>query len=770
MNKEICLIVFAPIYGPSGYAKLSRDMVLGLDKLGVKIKLEPNRLWEPNETVLKPYEEKRLNELERTVFPKGAKPAKLSIGIAPWFDKEYKGYKIGYTMFEFDNLPNIGKHNWVKDCNAMDEVWVPSDYNNKSFIDSGVNNVFTMYPGIDTNDFNINKEPLIDKKDGKFRFVAVGEYITRKGWDLLIPAYLAEFDRNDNVTLIIKSYCGSKKLDDSKQKIKEDIIRYRSESPNALYPNILFIGDILSNNRLPNLYTSSDCFVLPSRGECFGLPIAEAMSCGIPCILPNNSAYLDFVNNSNGWLINVNGFENYGLLDSHSILYKDSRSPKIDVNHLRKLMRYVYNNREEVKKKGLIAKDTIANDFTIEKSIDKMYNRLKDLNLYVNENKVNIVTNNLEELVLERYNVVQKSEDQILNISVRNNLKVSNVAMVIPTWGENCGIADYTKRLVDKLKEDNNVVIVKNIFDLINVVKKQEIKIVHIQHHYSFYNSNKIVEIIEDLHKMGCKVAMTVHDYTSISNKNDSFKYCDNIIVHSNFIKNKMINDNVVDKKNIDVIFIGCDKIYTPNVSDSKDEFLFLKNKFVVSSFGFLHPHKNWDKVIKAISELKNEIPNILYLLLSVNKNETDYSKLIDSKILRLGVNDHVKRFSNYLPENRVFRILNNSNLIVLPYSNYKVSNVEYYGSSISSRFAIRAQKPLIVSNASFFSDLENVSYSIKDPTSENIAKGIKDIYYNNNDLYKKIVSNQNNFSLINSWDNFKEKVVGIYLKMNQGV
>ncbi|MFA7144899.1 MAG: hypothetical protein WC088_06530, partial [Candidatus Izemoplasmatales bacterium] len=224
MNKEICLIVFAPIYGPSGYAKLSRDMVLGLDKLGVKIKLEPNRLWEPNETVLKPYEEKRLNELERTVFPKGAKPAKLSIGIAPWFDKEYKGYKIGYTMFEFDNLPNIGKHNWVKDCNAMDEVWVPSDYNNKSFIDSGVNNVFTMYPGIDTNDFNINKEPLIDKKDGKFRFVAVGEYITRKGWDLLIPAYLAEFDRNDNVTLIIKSYCGSKKLDDSKQKIKEDII------------------------------------------------------------------------------------------------------------------------------------------------------------------------------------------------------------------------------------------------------------------------------------------------------------------------------------------------------------------------------------------------------------------------------------------------------------------------------------------------------------------------------------------------------------------
>lgn len=768
MNKEICLIVFAPIYGPSGYAKLSRDIVLGLDKLGVKIKLEPNKLWESNDTVLKPYEEKRLNELERTVLPKSTKVAKLNIGLASWFDKEYKGYKIGYTMFEFDNLPNTGKYNWVKDCNAMDEIWVPSDYNYKSFTNSGVNNVFTMYPGIDTDDFNINKEPLIDRKDGKFRFVAVGEYITRKGWDLLIPAYLAEFDKNDDVTLIIKSYCGSKRLADSKQTIKEDIIKYRLESPNVLYPNILFVGDILSNNRLPNLYTSSDCFILASRGEGFGLPIAEAMSCGIPCILPNNSAYLDFVNNTNSWLINTNGFENYNLLDNN-VLYKDSMSPKIDVNHLRKLMRYAYNNREEVKKKGLLAKETIANSFTIEKSINMIYNRLKDLNLYVNENKVNIVTNNLEELVLDHYDIVQKNEEQTLNINIRNNIKFSNIAMVIPTWGENCGIADYTKRLVDKLKEDNNVIIVKNIFDLVNVVKKQDVKIIHIQHHYSFYSSNKIIEIIEDLHKIGCKIIMTVHDYTSISNKNNSFKYCDNIIVHSNFIKNKMISDNVVDKRNIDVIFIGCDNLYTPNVKDNNEEFSFLKNKFVISSFGFLHPHKNWDKVVKAISVLKNEIPNILYLLLSVNNNEIDYSKLIDSKILKLGINDYVKRFSNYLPENRVLRILNNSDIIVLPYSNYKINNMECYGSSISSRFAIRAQKPLIISNASFFSDLENVSYSIKEATVDNIVKGIKDIYYSS-DLSKKIVSNQNNFSLINSWDNFKEKVIEIYLKVNQGV
>ena len=90
MSKEIYLIVFAPVYGPSGYAKLSRKFILGLDKLGVRIRLEPNRIWEPHKAILPPDEEKRLNELEKTIIPSDCSPVKLSIGIAPWFDKEYK--------------------------------------------------------------------------------------------------------------------------------------------------------------------------------------------------------------------------------------------------------------------------------------------------------------------------------------------------------------------------------------------------------------------------------------------------------------------------------------------------------------------------------------------------------------------------------------------------------------------------------------------------------------------------------------------------------
>jgi len=763
MIKDICIKVFAPVYGPSGYAKLSRNIILGLDKLGIKIKLEPNKLWEPNETVLKPHEEKKLNELETTVFPKNFMPIKLNIGIAPWFDKEYQGYKIGYTMFEFTNLPNFGKYDWIKNCNAMDEVWVPSQYNYNTFIDNGINNVFVMQPGIDIKDFSVNQEPLIDRSDDNFRFIAVGEYTTRKGWDLLIPAYLAEFNRNDKVTLIIKTYTGNKRVEESKRIIKEDIIKYRSESPNLLYPNILFIGDILSNNRISSLYTSADCFILTTRGEGFGLPMAEAMASGLPCILPNNSSYLDFVNNNNGYLINVNGFEKYNQLHKASVLYRDSESPIIDISHLRKIMRYAYNNREEIKEKGLLARKTIEDNFTVEQSILKIYNRLKDLNIYYNRNKTSIVTDNFEELVLKSPNVVCKSEEDLLHINVNNNIKLYDIVMVIPTWGENCGVADYTKRVVEKLKNDKNVIIVKNIFNLIDIVKKNNIKIVHIQHHYSFYNNKKIIEIIEDLHKINCKVIITVHDYATNSLCNESFKYCDSIIVHSNFIKNKMVSDGL-DKNKINVIIMGFDEPYIFN-SDNKNEFQLFNNKFVVSSFGFLHPHKNFKEVIKAISLLKNDIPNILYLLISVNKNEIEYSKSIDSTILKLGLNDNVKRFSNYLTEERVLQFLYNTNIIVLPYSNYNINNVEYYGVSIASRFSMRVQKPLITTNCSFFSDLSNITYSIKEPNANYIAEAIKKLYFDSN-LTSKIVLNQNNFSLINSWTNFNNRTLEIYSKI----
>ena len=67
----------------------------------------------------------------------------------------------------------------------------------------------------------------------------------------------------------------------------------------------IITSDKSNLRKLRALYQSADCFVLPSCAEGFGLPILEAMACGVPPMVTNYSAPKDFVNKENGYLLNV---------------------------------------------------------------------------------------------------------------------------------------------------------------------------------------------------------------------------------------------------------------------------------------------------------------------------------------------------------------------------------------------------------------------------------------------------------------------------------
>jgi glycosyltransferase involved in cell wall biosynthesis len=59
-------------------------------------------------------------------------------------------------------------------------------------------------------------------------------------------------------------------------------------------PRILHLADPLSDGDMPRLYAACDALVQPFRGEGYGLPIAEAMACGLPAIVPDRGAARDF--------------------------------------------------------------------------------------------------------------------------------------------------------------------------------------------------------------------------------------------------------------------------------------------------------------------------------------------------------------------------------------------------------------------------------------------------------------------------------------------
>ena len=70
----------------------------------------------------------------------------------------------------------------------------------------------------------------------------------------------------------------------------DDKIRY----PGFLWNESLKIVHGINEQELALLYASSDVFALPSTGEGFGLPLLEAMSCGVPVLTSNVSSHPDF--------------------------------------------------------------------------------------------------------------------------------------------------------------------------------------------------------------------------------------------------------------------------------------------------------------------------------------------------------------------------------------------------------------------------------------------------------------------------------------------
>src|SRR5690606_25570307 len=114
---------------------------------------------------------------------------------------------VGLTMFETDRLPA----GWAAACNGMDEVWLPSTFNRETFTRAGVEPTkLQVIPfGLDTAVYNpATVTPLDIPGRRGFTFLSVFQWSQRKGWDILIKAYLQAFTAADEVCLVIRAYPG----------------------------------------------------------------------------------------------------------------------------------------------------------------------------------------------------------------------------------------------------------------------------------------------------------------------------------------------------------------------------------------------------------------------------------------------------------------------------------------------------------------------------------------------------------------------------------
>ena len=141
--------------------------------------------------------------------------------------------------------------------------------------------------------FQESLDKLKSVNNGTFIFVSVGNFIKRKRFDLLLTAFSLLVKKNSSVFLRL---IGSGALETYLKELTKKL---------GIDSNVFF-GSPLKNDEMPSVFSHSDCFVLASDFETFGMVYAEAMACGIPVIATKCGGPESFVTKDNGVLVEKN--------------------------------------------------------------------------------------------------------------------------------------------------------------------------------------------------------------------------------------------------------------------------------------------------------------------------------------------------------------------------------------------------------------------------------------------------------------------------------
>lgn len=245
--------------------------------------------------------------------------------------------KIANTMLESDQM---GRQ-WVTNCNRLDYILVPNEFQKKAFEKSGISKPVIVIPhGTETEKFPYFERPKRDI----FTFGIVGWLNERKGVFDVIKAFSSEFDSSEPVKLVLKT-----------SNMAFGYYRYFTD------PRITTIRSLITPGELNELYRSFDCFVFPSRAEGVGQPPREAMATGLPVITTNYSGLEELCDPKICYPLQPIRFET-GVNPQN--LEQPGKWAKIDVRELMYQMRYVYEHQEEARQKGKKAAQWIRDKFS----------------------------------------------------------------------------------------------------------------------------------------------------------------------------------------------------------------------------------------------------------------------------------------------------------------------------------------------------------------------------------------------------------------------
>ncbi len=518
---------------------------------------------------------------------------------------------------------------------------------------------------------------------------------------MLLAAYFAAFSGSDDVNLVLKTFPNPHNT----VAALLDELRAGHADP----PDVRWIDRDLPDAELAGLYRLADCYVHPSRGEGFGLPVAEAMLAGVPVISVAWSGLADFVSEETAVTIP------YSLVAAESHLAEgDSQWAEPDVGTLAvELARMAADpGAPEVVERAARARALIATTY----SWDAVTQRWRAL--------------------------IDEVEDDV---------GCRRVAMVT-SWNSRCGIAENSRYIVEHTRDavaydifadvDAEIIdldaesgVVRTWKDrwtpelgaLEDALLVSEADVLHVQFNFGFFEFGHLAELLErQLDRRG--VVVTMHrtldyddrgDLLTLRQIRETLARVDQLIVHQESDARYLAEMGIAD--NVTLVPIG--SAPAPDITpDEVREQLGLGDRPIVGTFGFLLPHKGTLELVEAVDQLRGSHPDILLVALCAqypNIESKEYEARIRAEVAARGMESNVLLLTDYLSDEAARGLLRGADVIVLPYRDTGES------SSAALRFVLPLGRAVAVTDQPLFDDAREAVLVMDANDVDGIARSV---------------------------------------------
>jgi len=342
----------------------------------------------------------------------------------------------------------------------------------------------------------------------------------------------------------------------------------------------------------------------------------------------------------------------------------------------------------------------------------------------------------LQEKVRKREEKIRKREEKIREkaVTLSSERTSANKIVLASTWNVRCGIATYTKYLLDNLHRISpNLFMVDPIIDS-ELTYKSRGKLIHLQHEFG------IVPNLPD--KIRGKLIITWHTVSKRTN-DEIKKYESRYEVVAHIVHSEYMRRNINSSKDIWAMPHGSTSIPQMRKEDARRILGINVDMPIGFVFGFQSGDKNYQRMIDAAKNTNT------HLIISGAQHRFGHS-------LNISNNKNVTFINRFIDENEVNLYALASDILLFDYV-----GKNHYSVSGALHRIVGAARPIVCSDIKHFDDMEHRTNCLKFKNQAGLEKCIR-----------HALENREKFSLAakkyadeTSWEKIARKHIDIYRK-----